>query len=78
METIQGSYPNHATRPSQTCNQSLSKTLEQSRSHPGTPKRLNVQNKPLRIPRYPGLPPLLAERTLNIFRISNNLMKKSC
>ena len=53
--------------PSQTCNQSLSKTLEQSRNHPGTPKGLNVQNKPLRISRYPGLPPLLAERTLKIY-----------
>ena len=48
-------------------NQSLSKTLEQSRNRSGTPKGFNVQDKPLRIPRYPGLPPLLAERTLKIY-----------
>ena len=71
METIQGSYPNHAARPSQ----SFSKTLEQSRNHPGTPDGLNIQGKSLRISRYPGLPPLLAKRTLTHFRINNDLIK---
>ena len=28
VETIQGSYPNHATHPSRACSQTLSKTLE--------------------------------------------------
>ena len=51
----------------QSCKQSLSKTLEQSRNHPGTPDGLNIQGKSLRISRYPGLPPLLAKRTLTHF-----------
>ena len=45
------------------------KTLEQSRNHPGTPNGPNIQGKSLRISRYPGLPPLLAKRTLTLFRI---------
>ena len=75
METIQGSYSNHAAHPSQTCNETLSKTLEQSRNHPGTPDGLNIQGKSLRISRYPGLPPLLAKKTLTHFRINNDLIK---
>ena len=77
METIQGSCSHHKTHSSRARSQTLSKPLNPSRIHPGTPKGLNIQDKSLRISRYPGLPPLLAKRTLIYFRINNDLIKNS-